>query len=258
MQNCAKSEKSRGLVSIAFNTATTDYVSIAEQTLKLASHVLQLPYTLITESDVQHVNNRYDIDTQQFVPWHNAGRYLAYEQSPYDETLVIDADYLVLDHSLQQVFDLDFDYMFVRNARGLRQDFPDTMGPHSLKYVWATVFAFRKNKKSTMFFDLVKRIQKNYAYYRDLFNIEQRNYRNDYAFAIAEIILNGHQARTCSIPGTMINVDQPITDLTIQGDFVIVRDEHQAYVLPKTNLHVMSKAYLQTAQFQEFVHNVVT
>ena len=258
MQNCEKSEKSRGIVSIAFNTNTTDYISIAEQTLKLASHTLGLPYTLITETDRLYTNNRYDVDTQEFVQWNNAGRYLAYEKSPYDETLVIDADYLVLDKNLLKIFDIDFDYLLLKNARGLTQQFPDTMGVFGLRYVWATVFAFRKTHKSDLFFDMVKRVQKNYEYYRNLFNIEQRNYRNDYAFAIAEIILNGYATDSAKIPGVMINVDQPITDLQLCTHSLIVRDERQAYVLPKTNLHVMAKAYLQTDKFREFVKHVTT
>lgn len=256
MQNFEKSEKSRGIVALAFNTDITDYVSIAQKTLTLASKTLGLPYHLITESDSEFQNNRYDIDTQQFVQWKNAGRYLAYEHSPFQETLVIDVDYLVLDDSLLKVFELDFDYLFMRDAIGVWQQFPKTMGRNSLPYVWATVFAFRKTARADMFFDMVKRVQKNYAYFCQLFNIEERNYRNDYAFAIADIVLNGHTLLADSVPGPMINVDRPITSITKRGNQLIIRDEQQAYVLPRTNLHIMSKSYLQSEQFQEFLTHV--
>jgi hypothetical protein len=86
-----------------------------------------------------------------------------------------------------------------------------------------------------------------------LYNIEQRNYRNDYAFAIADIILNGHKYNPQGIPGPMLNVDQPIRSITAKDNTFIIRDESKAYVVPRMNLHVMSKAYLLSEQFKEFV-----
>ena len=94
MQTSKKSEKSRGIVGFAYNTKEIDYVSIANQTLGLASRVLGLPYTLITDESIQSSfdNQRYSIDTKEFIQWRNAGRFHAYKLSPYDETLVIDVE----------------------------------------------------------------------------------------------------------------------------------------------------------------------
>lgn len=254
MQNSVRSEKSRGIVAFATNTKTTDYVSIARRTLKLASHVLKLPHTLITDVSQQTwTNHRYDIDQGQFVEWKNVGRHMAYELSPYDETLVIDADYLVLDDSLLKIFQVDWDYILQRHSHTFEQDFPSSMGPHSLPFVWATVFAFRKTPRAQQFFDLVDRVQLNYSYYRELFNLEQRNYRNDCAFAIADIVLNGYTVGTDTIPGSMLTVDQLVDSIEIKDNNLIVRDHTRAYVIPWTNLHVMSKRYLQSDNFAEFV-----
>jgi argonaute-like protein implicated in RNA metabolism and viral defense len=111
------------------------------------------------------------------------------------------------------------------------------------------VFAFRKSFRAAQFFDLVKRIQNNYAYYQNLFNVQERNYRNDYAFAMADIILNGFTVNHASIPGSLLAIDQPIESITPRDNSLIVRDENYAYVVPKTNLHIMSKAYLQSKNF---------
>ena len=82
-KNSKKLEKSRGILAFAFNTDTTDYVSIANKTLKLASQKLNLPYTLITEtSDNSFYNSRFDIDSNTFVNWRNFNRFSAYELSP--------------------------------------------------------------------------------------------------------------------------------------------------------------------------------
>ena len=178
---------------------------------------------------------------------------MAYELSPYDETLVIDADYLVLDDSLLKIFQVDWDYILQRHSHTFEQDFPSSMGPHSLPFVWATVFAFRKTPRAQQFFDLVDRVQLNYSYYRELFNLEQRNYRNDCAFAIADIVLNGYTVGTDTIPGSMLTVDQLVDSIEIKDNNLIVRDHTRAYVIPRTNLHVMSKRYLQSDNFAEFI-----
>jgi hypothetical protein len=255
-KNLEKLEKSKGIVAFAINTETTDYVSIATQTLKVASRTLNLPYTLITDTTSTDFNQRYDIDSGQFVQWNNFGRCSVYELSPYDETLVIDADYLVLDSNLKNIFETPWDYLLQRHSHALTQEWPNTMGPNSLPFVWATVFAFRKTNKARLFFDLVKRIQNNYGYYHSLFNIRERNYRNDYAFAIADYILNGYTINTQSIPGSMLTVDQPVASMTIDNNRVIIKDDKKSYVVPCTDMHIMSKTYLQSDNFKALVNSL--
>jgi hypothetical protein len=257
MQNLNVQEKSKGIVAFAFNTDEIDYVAIANKTLSLASKVLGIPYTLITNIEQQEFyNERYSEDYNKFVQWRNIGRYHAYELSPYDETLVIDIDYIVQDRELLKVFDTEFDYKLLRRSHALTQEYSHSMGPQSLPYVWATVFAFRKTERAKQYFRLVERIQHNYGYYRELFNLQERNYRNDYAFAIADIIFNGYQVSTETIPGSMLTIDQPITSIEVKDNTFIVRDENKAYIVPRTNLHIMSKKYLQSSDFEEFINNV--
>jgi hypothetical protein len=118
------------------------------------------------------------------------------------------------------------------------------------------VFAFRKTPRAKIFFDLVNRIQGNYHYYRELFNAESRSYRNDYAFAMADIILNGFRVPNTGIPGHMLNVLQPIQSMTVKNNQIVIKDKDSAYVIPRMNMHVMSKSYLQSDNFQEFVDSV--
>lgn len=252
-----KYEKSRGIVAFAANTEAVDYVSIANMTVALAGRVLNLPYTIVTEdqlNDHAYTNYRYDRDSKEFTQWRNIGRNLAYELSPYNETLVIDIDYLVQDQALLQIFDLPWDYMLMRSARSLNDEYiPCNMGSRSLPFVWATVFAFRKTPRAKLFFDLVQRIQNNYHYYRDLFNIESRQYRNDYAFAIADVILNGYRLQNNSIPGPMLNITQAIESIAVQQNQIIIKDAVRAYVIPRMNMHIMSKQYLQSDNFKKFI-----
>lgn len=242
-------------MSFAYNTDTTDYVSIAERTLKLASKTLGLPYTLITDSPQDYHNQRYDTDTGQFVQWRNAGRYRAYDLSPYDETLVIDADFLIFNKTLAQVFEQEFwDWQIMRDATGLTQQYPRNMGKNSLPYVWATAFAFRKTARAQAYFQLIQRIQENYGYYRALFNVEQRNFRNDYAFAMADMAMNGYVPTVQNaLPGPMLHVDASVTSITTLDSNFVIRDADRAFVVPRTNMHIISKAYLQSEQFRNFI-----
>ena len=130
------------------------------------------------------------------------------------------------------------------------------MGNFSLPYIWATIFAFRKTEKSKIFFKLVERIYNNYKYYKTLFNIQERNYRNDYAFAIADIILNGYAVQTNSIPGSMLSVNQSIKSIKVNEQKLIVKDDNKSYIVPKTNLHIMSKRYLQSDDFVKLIENL--
>lgn len=255
-KNSKKLEKSRGIVAFAFNTDATDYVKIANRTLKFASQTLNLPYHLITETNLNQGNNtRYDIDTNSFVEWKNLNRASVYDLTPYDETLVIDVDLLVLDRSILQIFDCKWDYLLQSNSHALTTVWPENMGPHGIPYVWATVFAFRKNERSKLFFDLVTRVQNNYGYYRLLYNIQERNYRNDYAFAIADNILNGYKMTATSIPGSLLAINDPIESLeTYSNNYIVARDQHRAYMLPKTNIHIMSKRYLLSDNFENFLN----
>jgi len=256
MKNSKKSEKSRGLLAFANNTKDIDYVSIAKKTLQVASQILGIPYILIDNISSDIFNTRYDIDLDKHIQWNNFNRYQAYELSPFDETIVIDADYLILNDSLNKIFNFNYDYLLQRNSYALTQHWPNSMGSYSLPFVWATVFAFRKTKRAKLFFDLVKRVQDNYGYYHSLFNLSERNFRNDYAFAIADYILNGYIISEHSIPGNMLTVDQVIDSITVDDSQLIIKDKNKSYVIPRTNIHIMSKAYLQSDNFTQLINSL--
>ena len=87
-----------------------------------------------------------------------------------------------------------------------------------------------------------------------LYNISQRNFRNDYAFAIANSILNGYSLDIeQSIPWTMLSFYKPISQIDVKGNKLIVRHEDQAHVIPQQNIHVMDKKYLLSDNFNLLV-----
>ena len=255
MKNSNVSAKSRGIVLFAFNTKSIDYEHIAQQARRLIIHNLQLPVTIITEADVDNIFKNYK--NQDQLEWRNGDRWRAYELSPYDETLLLDSDYLMLDDSLIKLFDQDFDYRLQHRNQMINEVNDFRMGVMSLPYVWATVIFFRKTPRAKQLFDLVGRIQRNYSYYRQLYHIAESNFRNDYAFAIANNLLNGYDLGIgTSVPWTMLTIDKNINAIEIKNNNIIIRQHSHAHVLPRQNIHIMDKQYLLSADYDKFVDAV--
>ena len=270
MQNSSASEKSKGVLLFAFNNSDNDYVKLTKQTIKLLRHNLKLPVTIVTgleevvDFEVDQVirvepeagNTRFD-STKTRVQWLNFGRYYAYDLSPYDETLLLDTDYLVFDQDLLKYFELDWDYLIPnRNIYLGKSEAQETMGLYSLPFLWATIIFFRKTPRAKMLFDLVGRIQRNYNYYKHLYNTTVSNYRNDYAFAIADYVINGYTSDPeTKLPRMMISADQEIKKLEIKNNHLHITYEDKGFVIGLQNLHVMGKKYLQSDAFEKFVED---
>lgn len=268
MKNLKKSVESRGVVVFAFNTAT-DYVAIADQTSRLISFNLNLPVTLITDQasepkfaydsiiriDNNEGNNFIGSDTKK--QWRNFGRYLAYELSPYKETILLDTDYLVLDDSLLTLFKTEFDYKLMHHNATETGPSYEIMGETSLPFVWATIVLFRKTERARLFFNLVGRIQRNYNYYRALYNVRERNFRNDYAFAMANNIISGYNLNEDQgMPWPMFTVERKINCMMLTDNFIQVYYDDEATVIPYQNIHVMDKEYLQSRDFTQIVEAI--
>jgi len=253
MTNLNASAKSRGVVLFAFNTKLVDYVSIAQQSARLIKYTLDLPVTII--SDIGKMTDNYRTGYAHGTQWYNSDRYRAYEFSPYDETLLLDSDYLILDDSLLKIVDTINDYTIMTKNQNFQMSMTGDMGVTSLNYVWATAVIFKKTTKSKLLFDLVGKIQRNYPYYRKLYNLREHNFRNDYAFAIADNIVNGY-TNSPGIPWTMLTVDVPLKKIEIKNNKLIVREEESAHVIPRQNIHVMDKNYLQSTDYQQFVDTI--
>ncbi len=265
------SEESKGVVLFAFNTDSVDYVAIADRCALLVSKFLELPVTLITdktsspEFEYDHIirldytgaNQRTDVVTKKQVQWKNFHRHSVYQHTPYDNTLMIDTDYVVLDTSLLKLFDQTYDYLIQGKSNDFKHSMPARMGNIGLPYVWATVVLFRKTPKSKLFFNLVGRIQRNWGYYRSLFNVDGAQYRNDFAFAMANIILNGYSLdKRNLIPWHMLTISEEITAINIKDNMLIIRTPDKAYMIPKHNIHVMHKQYLLTENYLQLINNV--
>lgn len=254
--------KSRGIVLFAYNTKF-NYVNIATQSAKIAKLHLNLPVTLITDQNID--NDLFDniiIDTNQFenfrsegTIWRNGNRHRAYELSPYDETLLIDSDYIILDKKLLELFNVTQDYRIFQSTNFLDINTHNKMGHLKLDFLWATALIFKKTLKTKLLFELVKNIQNNYQYYYDLYQIPDSNFRNDYAFTIADYILNGYgYDKNCYIPWPLISINE-LETLELYKNSLVIKNKNNSIISPIQSLHILDKAFLLSDKFTNFLSN---
>lgn len=143
-----------------------------------------------TNDTKKHIINGETVSGSYF----NTSRPLIYDITPYDETLAIDVDMLILDDRLNLVWGSEYDFMM--NKELGQMVLPLTNNTYHLKLdnlsipvYWATVFYFRKTPGVAKFFQLVKYVKENYEYLSLVYGYGAHVYRNDFAFSIAAHIL---------------------------------------------------------------------
>jgi hypothetical protein len=261
----------KGAVLFAFNNETTDYVKMAIFTAKRVNRFLNLPVTLITDSTTDLTKYDYTFDKVVHVEsvrdnkrnnstWVNKGRYQAFELSPYDETLVLDVDYVVNSNRLLKTFDIYDNFMCHKEINFLMvpSDTQERVGYSGIDSVWATTLTFNKSKYTEHIFNCVKMVQDNYQHYVQLHGITLPYYRNDYAFAIALRIVNGHIDNQRSFmpwkllhvgPGTHVYKESD-TEYTLLHDTMKNNKLKKEYITIKDlDFHMLNKS-----NFAEIIH----
>ena len=222
----------RGALIFAFNNEETDYLEMAAWSAQNIRRHLNIPVAVVTDADAgdprvsgfdQVITSspatggtRYFEDYAKTVSWHNAGRTDAYSLTPYDQTLVLDADYVVADSDLNQLWD-QADFMCHRLAFDMSKgegflDELNCFGQYQMPMWWATVMMFRRSNTAQYIFDCMNMVRHNWQHYRDLYGIQKATYRNDFALSIAIGIVSGHTFKVEEIPWPLASV-MPSTKL---------------------------------------------
>jgi len=259
-----------GALIFAFNNEETDYLEMAAWSANNIRRHLNIPVAVVTDADPGDSRvsgfdcviaaspstggTRYFEDYKKTVSWHNAGRTDAYSLSPYDRTLVLDADYVVASDQLHTVINADSDFMCHRYAfdlaRGQRLDELNQFGQHGLPMWWATVMMFRKSNTAQYIFDCMNMIRDNWQHYRDLYGIQKSTYRNDFALSIALGIVSGHTGQVDEIPWDLNSLvpDTKVSRFHIQDGYLLeYTDQHQKLKQMSfmgLDFHAMGKKHL--------------
>jgi len=192
--------------------------------------------------------------TAKQLPFYNINRCDAYDLSPYDETILLDVDYLILSDTLNQCWGHNEEIMMNWRYQDImfdRKDYTlDRLNPFGITMYWATVVYFKKSAYAETFFNLVKHVKNNIAYYKDLYRWPGNLYRNDYSFSIAAHVMSGFVDKGIpQLPTTLYktfdtdDIHKAIDEKTLimylekprsPGDFILTK-------WSGVDLHVMNK-----------------
>lgn len=259
----------RGALIFAFNNEQTDYVAMAEWSAQRIRRHLNIPVAVVTDcTDTRRTQGfdqvicaspatggtRWFEDYQSTVSWHNAGRVDAFNLTPWEHTLVLDADYVVCSDHLNRLWDADTDFLCHKDAWDTKSGKPldglNTFGRTKMPMWWATVMCFKKTNVSQYVFDSMTMIRENWQHYRDLYHIDRATYRNDFALSIALGIVSGHTNTVDEIPWGLASV-LPDTELEqLDDDYFTIKYKSSNSVLRTvgiggTDFHAMGKAHLE-------------
>jgi hypothetical protein len=214
----------RGVVIFAYNSGNIDYQAMAAWSARRIAQHLRLPTTLITDcaptyssefddvviTTAQAGGTRHFSDIGHNVTWFNGNRMDVYNLSPYDETLVLDADYVVSSDQLNLLFEMPQDFLAPISAYDVTstRTFDDLnwFGTNRMPMAWATVMRFNRSLLSKSVFDMMSMVQDNWQHYRNLYGIARSTYRNDHALSIALNTLHGHQGSWPAVPWALASV----------------------------------------------------
>ena len=258
---------SKGVILFAFNSTKFNYYDMAVATAKRINHFLNLPVSIITDINsipknidyvfdktilaIADTSNKRDRET-----WINKGRYRAFELTPYDETLLIDTDYLVNSTKLLKTFELPTDFCCHEDTHFLMYNTPqiEMLNPYSLKTLWATVVRFNKTKRAEQIFNSMGMVQLNYEHYANLHGFIPSPYRNDYAITLATRIANGNTLSVEDlIPWNLVHIGKNTmvyknSDDSFNTEYTVMFDNWQRgkirkeYITVKDmDCHVMNK-----------------
>jgi hypothetical protein len=258
-----------GALIFAFNNKEIDYVSLARWCAGNVRRHLGIPVCLVTDSQDQDLsgfdqaicigpvslgiaNQRYFSDYNTNVVWHNTTRSDVYNLTPWERTLVLDADYVVASDQLKLLLDADLDFLAHKDGYDVTglNNFEDlnSFGRNWMPMWWATVMMFRKSKQAELIFSTMQMVRDNWQHYRNLYGISQSTFRNDFALSIALGIVNGHTLDHPSIPWNLASLtpDQKLTQLDTDRYRVefVTPDNKSRYIELHQDFHAMGKKQL--------------
>ena len=262
----------QGVLLFANNNSDIAYTDLAVFAAQRVTKYLNVPVSIVTDSKDSISKNVFDkiieitdnssytkrfhdgTDNNKTLQWKNTSRSQCYELTPYDETLVIDVDYIVNSPTLNYCWNQPHDFLIYSKYCDLAQwrsslEF-DHVSEYSVPFYWATVFFFRKTDVNKQFFDLITHIKLNWVYYKFVYQIQSTNFRNDFAYSIAIHMMNGFTNGTFAnqLPSKMFYTLDTDFLIDIDGDtmkFIVEKQntpgEYTALKTSGLDVHVMNK-----------------
>lgn len=253
-----------GVVIYAYNSKF-DYVKMAELAAKQAKKYLGFPVTLITDFPIESkifdsiiieplpsdsTTRSFSLPNSDFVEskWHNTNRMSVYDLTPYEKTLLIDADYFMFNDSLKHIFDTKSEFACFGEINDLAEETANQvefrLSEISIPMLWATVVYFIKNEYAKSIFDFMQYIRNNWDYYSNLYNFPAELYRNDFSLSIAVQALSGYGINNFDrLPGKLQTLFGNVAIMQ-DGDKIVFSKNGVKNFISETNLHIINKQFL--------------
>jgi len=252
-----------GALIFAYNNTAVNYVNMAAWSAQRIQKWLDIPVTLVTDQPVGHAvfdqvllsdrvdgNTRHYRDFDDHHAWYNMDCCDALSLSPYERTLVIDADYVVNSDALRIWLHHGPHFVSHRHAFDVvkQQRFNQHFGAHDMPQWWATVMIFDRSRATDMIFRSMKMIRDNWSHYVDIYKIHRNTFRNDYALSVALALTSGHSLVSQDLPWDLFSI-MPEHDIKMLDDHawqVGFSDQGKSryIVLRDVDFHAMGKRQL--------------
>ena len=213
---------------------------------------------IIDDIDPNLADERRFMDTRytQFHgKYYNTNRASAYDLSPFDETILLDADYLMLDNTMDLVWNNYEDFMCNNRIVDLNHStdnkgFELRLNDMSVPLYWATAVYFQKTEKAKAIFDQITFVKENYEFYRQLYNFKPSAFfRNDFSISIAIHIVNKFMEYDGikPLPVDFIRISHEYDEMHdfVNGNPIITSEKEQGgFKLHRVmnNVHLMNKS----------------
>lgn len=277
----------RGVLLIAYNNGKIDYEKLAIiAASNVKRHMKNNHVTLLTDVNtfealkqeltpeqfavtfdhiiVENIEHEHNTRMHRDSPWNefstqfnNKNKHSIYQKSPYNQTLMIDVDYIVGNNSLDVIFDTDYELSMYKDAVSVRNYKPriweQKLHPDGIDMWWSTVVYWRRDSEvARLFFGIWEHVKENYQYYKWLYKFPGILFRTDYAASIAAHILNGHSVDNvvAELPGKTMRFSEQIDNIiefNSLSDYVLLcPDPKELWKnicsrVKNENIHVMNK-----------------
>lgn len=219
----------RGIVILAQNTTTVDYIKCAEVLSKSIRNVMPNTKIALITDDITD-NKHFDIvvkfpygDLAPKSNWKLVNDWQIFEASPFDETLKIEAD-VFIPRSVDYWFDVASvqDVVVSTTIRNYKQEISDNryyrkfIDYNKLPNCYNALTYFKKTKIAEQFFSIVKNVFENWNDYKEILQCKKdEEVTTDWAYAIA-----------CHILGTEKTTMPMFTDMSMVHMKQMINDTH--------------------------------
>lgn len=200
-----------GVLFCCFNTETQDgkalkYSRLLETLLPDYKNIMPAHYAVITNEYIDapfdeqiiidsvpgHTRTSWVQNVHLQYEWKNNVKQMAYHYTPFDRTLLLDADYIIGSNMLKCLLECDSEFMIPRRVRDVSGkgsfDKYIWMPNRTIPQCWATAMVWNQNKAAP-YFEYAKQIEENYEYYAEIFGFSANQFRNDFVYSIVAHVM---------------------------------------------------------------------